>query len=504
MEPKKAKILIFIVAYNAEVHISSVLKRIPSHLFKKHECKILIIDDSSKDNTFKEAKRFQKEDQENIDIEILYNPDNLGYGGNQKLGYHYAIINNYDAVVLLHGDGQYAPELVEDMILPIIEKKADTVFGSRMMIKGNARKGGMPLYKFFGNKILTSLQNKLLKSNFSEFHSGYRAYSVEALKKIPFERNSNDFDFDTDIIIQLLLSKATIKEIPIPTYYGTEICHVNGFKYAFNILKSVIVSKLHAKYILYQRKFDIGVQEDNHYSLKLGYDSSHSKVINRLNGTEKVLDLGCNCGYIGAKLKKKGCYVAGVDVFDLPDPKVLDEFYKVDLNLPASLPNMDQFDILLLLDVIEHINNPEQLLDSIREKSKRSHPTLIMTTPNIAFLPMRILLMLGMFNYGKNGILDLTHTRLFTYSSLLRTIKNAGYKIKVVSGIPAPFPKALNNTRFSRLLLALNKLFIKLSKRMFSYQIYIEAIPTPTVNELLSYSIVHSKEKNTCEELLMN
>lgn len=112
--------------------------------------------------------------------------------------------------------------------------------------------------------------------------------------------------------------------------------------------------------------------------------------------------------------------------------------------------------------------------------------------------------MLGMFNYGKNGILDLTHTRLFTYSSLLRTIKNAGYKIKVVSGIPAPFPKALNNTRFSRLLLALNKLFIKLSKRMFSYQIYIEAIPTPTVNELLSYSIVHSKEKNTCEELLMN
>jgi glycosyltransferase involved in cell wall biosynthesis len=168
---------------------------------------------------------------------VLFNPINQGYGGNQKIGYHYALKNNFDFVALLHGDGQYAPEVLPELLKPLAQGAADAVFGSRMLIRGVALKGGMPRYKFVGNKILTWCQNRLLRTAFSEFHSGYRVYSTAALKKIPFDRNTNDFHFDTEIIIQLVIAGMRVRELPIPTHYGDEICHVNGIHYAWNVIK---------------------------------------------------------------------------------------------------------------------------------------------------------------------------------------------------------------------------------------------------------------------------
>ena len=150
-------------------------------------------------------------------MRALFNPVNQGYGGNQKLGYHYAIEKGFDFVALLHGDGQYAPECLPRLLDPLRRGEADAVMGSRMLPGGGALKGGMPLYKFIGNKVLTWLENRLLRTDLSEFHSGYRVYSVEALRAIPFDRNSNDFHFDTEIIIQLQIAARTIREMPIPT-----------------------------------------------------------------------------------------------------------------------------------------------------------------------------------------------------------------------------------------------------------------------------------------------
>jgi glycosyltransferase involved in cell wall biosynthesis len=246
------KLLIFIVAYNAEKHIKKVLDRIPRMLFTKYECEVLIIDDNSKDQTFEEASLYINSNNE-MNIKVLYNPINQGYGGNQKLGYRYAIKHNFDYVVLLHGDGQYAPEIIDEMIEPLASSNKDFVIGSRMINKNEALKGGMPYYKFVGNIILTKIQNYLLKSDLKEFHSGYRSYSIEALKRIPFEQNSNDYNFDTQIIIQSLLADFKIVEIPIPTYYGDEICHVNGVKYGLQILKDSLDSRLHALNIFYKK-----------------------------------------------------------------------------------------------------------------------------------------------------------------------------------------------------------------------------------------------------------
>src|SRR5205814_3453044 len=133
-------------------------------------------------------------------ITVLRNEYNQGYGGNQKVGYAYAIAEGFDFVAMVHGDGQYAPEELPNLLAPLRAGDADAVFGSRMMHRLGALKGGMPLYKFIGNRILSTAQNALLQTRLSEFHSGYRIYSVRTLAGIPFDLNSNDFHFDTEII----------------------------------------------------------------------------------------------------------------------------------------------------------------------------------------------------------------------------------------------------------------------------------------------------------------
>lgn len=241
---RKIKVLIFIVAYNAEKTIESVINRIPKPLFKNFDIEIIIIDDASTDSTFIVSKKIKKKYNNLFKLKIFSNLINQGYGGNQKIGYYYAIKNNFDFVVLLHGDGQYAPEELPKLLQKVKDKKNDVVIGSRMISKKRALKGGMPLYKLVGNIILTKFQNFLLGTDLAEFHSGYRIYSVKKLKTIPFALNTQDFHFDTEILIQLFLSKAKIIEISIPTFYGDEICHVNGVKYAINIFITTSLAKV--------------------------------------------------------------------------------------------------------------------------------------------------------------------------------------------------------------------------------------------------------------------
>ena len=227
------KIGILIVAYNAQETLTKVLDRIPSDFVKQIDA-ILVCDDASTDDTHKVGLSYQSKSQ--LPLTIVRHEINLGYGGNQKTGYQWALEKKLDLVVLLHGDGQYAPEYLPQMVEPIMSGRADVVFGSRMITQGGARQGGMPLYKFVGNKILTTLQNRLAKVSLTEWHSGYRAYSVASLRKINFLKNSDYFDFDSQIILQMIGARQRIVEIEIPTFYGDEISRVNGIKYGIKIL----------------------------------------------------------------------------------------------------------------------------------------------------------------------------------------------------------------------------------------------------------------------------
>jgi glycosyltransferase involved in cell wall biosynthesis len=495
-ERPRPRVLVFIVAYHAEKTISDVLFRIPASLLDSYDVEVLIIDDASRDATFDAGYSASKDTALPFRTTVLFNPVNQGYGGNQKIGYRYAIENGYDFVALIHGDGQYAPERLPDLLEPLRRGEAAAVFGSRMMEPNGALRGGMPLYKYVGNKVLTWVENKLLRANFSEFHSGYRIYSTSALRAVPFERNSNGFHFDTEIIIQMLIAERKILELPIPTYYGDEICYVNGMEYARDVVVSALKARLQRMGLFFDRKFDCAPDNESPYTPKFDYLSPHSLAFQTVPVGSKVLDIGCAGGYLGAYLvRNKACVVDGIDAFPVTEPG-LTSFLLHDLN--AGMPDLDypKYDYLLMLDVIEHLAKPEAFLDDLRQ-AMRENPSadILISTANVAFFVTRFMLFLGQFNYGKRGILDQTHTRLFTFASFRRTIEQAEFDVLEVTGIPGPFPLALGDNAVSRFLLSVNRALIGVSKGLFSYQMFLRIKPRPSLEFLLKTAQEQSRKR---------
>jgi len=482
----RKRILIFIVAYHAEGAIHDVIQRIPASL-AAYDTEILVIDDSPRDP----SRQARPVENAPFPITVLYNPVSQGYGGSQKIGFHYAIKEGFDIVALLHGDGQYAPESLPDLLQPLLDGEADAVFGSRMMRRGDALPSGMPLYKVLGIKILTKLQNLLLGTAFSDAHSGYRLYSVEAIKKTPFERNTNEFHFDTEITIQLVRAGLRIKESPIPTYCGNEIRRINGLKYAAKVVKTTLLAALQDSGLLYERKYDVSAGRMNPlYQAKWGFESPHTLALARVRPASKVIDVGCASGYMARALKDKGCRVTGVDQFPPYDGSDLQEFIQADLNAEQFPLDAGAFHYILLLDVIEHLRSPEGLLDAMRNSRRQTEETrIIVSAPNVAFIVTRFMLLLGYFHYGSRGILDLTHTRLFTFATLRNSVEQAGYAIEEMRGVPAPFPLALGDNAFARLLVRINSALIGISKSMFSYQLFLVARPLPSLEWLLERAV---------------
>lgn len=236
------KIGIFVVAYNAEETLVDVLRRIPAATVDRID-EIFVFDDFSTDRTFEVGLGYQ-EHPIGAKLVMKRNERNLKYGGNQKAGYRYAIGKGLDIVVLLHGDGQYAPEVMERLLAPLEAGEADMVMGSRMLEPGAALRGRMPLYKYVGNRVLSFLQNRLLGLRLSEYHSGYRAYSIAALKTLDLRSMTDNWHFDTQIILEFLRRGFRIREVPIPTYYGDEICRVNGIPYALHCIGATVTAAI--------------------------------------------------------------------------------------------------------------------------------------------------------------------------------------------------------------------------------------------------------------------
>jgi glycosyltransferase involved in cell wall biosynthesis len=431
MQPR---IGVLVVAYNAAGTLARVLDRIPRD-FRDRISGILVSDDHSADSTYLVGLGYQQFDP-SLPLEVVRNDRNLGYGGNQKAGYQWAIDNGMDIVVMVHGDGQYAPEKLPDMVAPLERGEADAVFGSRMLEKGSARRGGMPLYKFVGNKILTAVENALAGGQLSEWHSGYRAYSVDALRQLPFHGNDNDFNFDTQIIIQLIEARKRIVEIPIPTFYGDEISYVNGLKYARLITRDVVRYRAH--------KMGFGTGEmafaSDVYETKASAASSHGRIVSWLLGQPpgRVLDLGCADGSIAAELRRAGHHVVGIDIAAADGVKDrVDEFVQADLDdgLPPEVEG--PFDAVIAADVLEHVRRPERLLDEVHGVLGPGG-SLWASIPNFGHWYPRMRVAAGRFDYDRRGILDQTHLRFFTRASFERLAGDTGWAVarRGYTGLP--------------------------------------------------------------------
>lgn len=481
--PKRIGILV--VAYNAASTLAQTLDRIPAD-FRSRITKVLVGDDHSQDSTYLVGLGW-REMNSDLDLEVVRHEENLGYGGNQKAGYRWAIEQGLDIVVLLHGDGQYAPEELPQMVAPLERDEADAVFGSRMMEPGRARRGGMPLYKYAGNRVLTAVENKLAGLELTEWHSGYRAYSVQALSSLPFERNSDGFDFDTEIIIQLKEAGKRIVEVPIPTYYGDEICYVNGMKYAKDIVEDV------GRYRLHKMGFGSGelAFATSAYELKdvEGLDSSHHRVLRRLRDLRPghVLDLGCSDGRLAERIRAMGHEVTGVDVEKHEGVgERVDRFFEADLDQGLPREVGDGFDVILGADVFEHVRQPQDLLAECRSRL-RPGGVMIVSIPNFSHWYPRLRVMLGVFDYDRRGILDAGHVRFFTRRSFERVAQRAGLRVRRVDAVGPPQQvvqrgAAQETERASgvaRLVQRLNDATVALRPTLFAYQFLFELEADP-------------------------
>jgi len=496
------RVAVFIVSYDAEKHIESVLERIPDWVARSLK-EVFIIDDSSRDGTVAKAASAQW-GESSAPLKVFTTPYNQGYGGNQRLGYLYAIAQDFDIVVLLHGDGQYAPEFLPEILAEYSRPGgADAVYGSRFLTRFGSLEGGMPLYKFVGNRILTWLQNRIIGSNLSEMHSGYRSYRTAALRKVPFESNSLGFDFDSDIIIQFTAAGLKIREVPIPTFYGDEICRVNGIKYAWACIKSACQYRLMQAEIFYNPKFDIPSRARK-YTIKESPNSVHHYIRNvAVSPGAELLDLGGGDGSaVSLHHANQGVNVTVVDQF----VSVADDVGEVS----ASHPNMrhiaadlngdwsvavddTKFDAVFVLDVLEHLISPEQSAKRIFDVMKPG-AKLYASTGNISYFIIRGIHLIGHFNYGRRGILDLTHTRLFTVSSFRRLLRNAGFRIDSMRCFGPPIAD-LSQSR-SGILPVLDHIAAKLAqlwKGMFGYQILIEATRPDSVETLMSRTFLDQR-----------
>lgn len=464
------RIGIIVVAYNAASTLAKVLDRIPRE-FIPRVTKILICDNASEDQTYLVGLGYQQVDGRKLPLEVLRNPLNVGYGGNQKIGYEWAIEHALDIVVLLHADGQYAPEMLPEIVAPLERGEADAVFGSRMMTPGGARKGGMPVYKVIGNKVLSTIENRLAGTNLSEWHSGYRAYSVAALRDVPFQRNTDEYDFDTEIIIQFHEAGKRILEIPIPTYYGEEISYVNGPRYAKDIVKDVLRYRAH--------KIGIGRGDtafaSSLYEPKSGADTATGRMLAWLSGLEpgRVLIVGAEAELLVPELRGAGHAVTALVDANRRTLVASDDtaivFGDLDDGIAASIGDVGVgFDAVVAVDALGRVRDTEALLAQIHDVL-RPGGRLLVSVPNFGHWYPRSRVLSGRWAYDTRGLLDAAQLRFFNGRDAAQMIEGAGFALRrrEVVGLPLEAER-------SRTLALVDGVGVALRPTLFAYQYLFE------------------------------
>jgi glycosyltransferase involved in cell wall biosynthesis len=240
------RVVVVMPAWNAAKTVADTVAAIPEGFVDE----VILVDDKPSDNTVELAR--------SLPLRLIWHPHNVGYGGNQKTCYLEALQRGADVIIMLHPDGQYEPEILPRMAQPIIDGTADMVLGSRFAEPGAARAGGMPLYKFVANRALTAIENRVLRTELTELHTGYRAYSRELLLTVPFLRNSLDFSFDSEMIMQAVHFGFRIREVPARTRYFRDASSVSfkaGIVYGIKTLWATARLVLHRSKLVRSRKF---------------------------------------------------------------------------------------------------------------------------------------------------------------------------------------------------------------------------------------------------------
>jgi glycosyltransferase involved in cell wall biosynthesis len=240
------KVAVVMPALNAARTIGPLVAAIPREWVDE----VIVVDDGSTDETLEVARE--------LDVMVIWHPHNVGYGANQKTCYLHALQGDAEVVVMLHPDGQYEASLIPELVRPIVAGDADLVLGSRMLERGAARAGGMPLYKIAANRFLTTVENRVMRTRLTDLHTGYRAYSRELLLRVPFLRNALDFSFDTEMLMQAAHYGFRIAEVPARTRYFQDASSITVGPATIYGLKTLVSAgrlSLHRRGVVRSRKF---------------------------------------------------------------------------------------------------------------------------------------------------------------------------------------------------------------------------------------------------------
>jgi glycosyltransferase involved in cell wall biosynthesis len=224
---RRHRVIAVMPAYNAERTLAATLADMPAGCVDE----IVLVDDSSTDRTVEIARE--------MGLTVLVHPQNRGYGGNQKTCYREALARGADVVVMIHPDYQYDSRVIPHAVAFIELGICDIVLGSRIRSRDEALRGGMPKYKYLSNRFLTAVENFALGQNLGDFHSGFRVYRREVLERIPYERNSDDFVFDTQFLVQAVRFGFRLGDVPVPVRYFDEASSINfrrSLKYGLSTL----------------------------------------------------------------------------------------------------------------------------------------------------------------------------------------------------------------------------------------------------------------------------
>ena len=466
------RIALFVFEARDPAQVRAVLEAVPAQLFSRL-CEVVVME--ARPGSGPPPPRLPQALDAKCDLFVHRTPRALGYGAVRKAALEYALRRGFDEALFLRAD-VHPPERLADLLGVSSDAGRELVLGARAIDRRHPPPGAGGLLRSMAHRLTTGFQNRLLGLHLHDYHSSLRRIPVDAMRRIPFQLDSDDRAFDMQLVIQCRALGLPIREVEVPPQWREYASQRAGLE---GILRGVVTALDYRGHQLHlSRRGRYLVDHGVHYTLKQSRSGSHMQIVERIAPGSRVLDLGCSQGLLARPLREKRVRVTGVDAGpgeNLADE--LDDYFQRDLEEPLELPTGRVYDYVVSSDVIEHLRKRVELLRSARRFLKPGG-RLIVSTPNIAIWFYRLSLLLGRFEYGPRGILDETHVHLFTRATFRREVERAGFTIIHEMQTALPFEVVFESTGRSRLVRGLAAAYHALARAwpaLFAYQFILEA-----------------------------
>lgn len=455
--------------------LQGALERLPDSAAEWLASVVVMADDSAR-----VTSQALREAASGWPLEVHREPRPSGFGSSRKAAFEYATRRGLDHIVVMRADGRHPPERLDEVAHALVVDEQPFVLVARKRRPRPGRAAGA--LRAAGAR----LQNALLGLRLRDPHTTFRAYAVRALRRVPFQLDSDAETFDAELAIQLRALGIDGFEVESGESWVEGADDKRELLLVRRALWTALDYRLHQLHVTRRGRYL--VDRDVAYTLKLSETSSHMQIVDAIRPGSHVLDLGCSQGVLARPLLQKQVSVTGVDVEPTAKTHELKEYLQADLEQPLALPLGREFDYVVVADVIEHLRNRTELLRSARRYLKAGG-RLIISTPNVALWFYRLSLLVGRFEYGPRGVLDRTHVHLFTRDTFRRQVERAGYHIVAERVTALPFEVVLESTGRSRAVRLLSRIYHRLARlwpEMFAYQFILEATITTLDEEATS------------------